>query len=155
MAQWIKTCLPMQETQVWSLIQEDPTCRGTTKPVAQLLSPSSGACQPQLLKSLHLETVPHSKRSHHSEKHCREEEPLLTAPKESPCKSVTIQHCQKKNLQLTSCSVVKDWMLFPYIKNEARMPTLITYIRHCTRSSSNCNKANKGSKRHYSLENKW
>ena len=31
--QWIRICLPMQGTQVWSLIQEDPPCRGTAKPV--------------------------------------------------------------------------------------------------------------------------
>ena len=32
-AQWLRTCLPMQETQVQSLGQEDPTCLGATKPV--------------------------------------------------------------------------------------------------------------------------
>ena len=29
----VRTLLPMQETWVQSLIQEDPTCPGTTKPV--------------------------------------------------------------------------------------------------------------------------
>ena len=68
--QWLGTRLPMQGTQVWSLVQEDPTWRGATKPmhhnywacalepvshnywahVPQLLSP-----QPQLLKPTHLE----------------------------------------------------------------------------------------------------
>ena len=33
MVQWIRICLPMQGTQVRSLIQEDPPCRGTVKPV--------------------------------------------------------------------------------------------------------------------------
>ena len=32
-AQWLRICLPMQGTQVPSLAQEDPTCRGATKPV--------------------------------------------------------------------------------------------------------------------------
>ena len=32
-AQWLRICLPMQGTQVRSLVQEDPTCRGATKPV--------------------------------------------------------------------------------------------------------------------------
>ena len=32
-AQWIRICLPMQETQVRSLVREDPTCCGATKPV--------------------------------------------------------------------------------------------------------------------------
>ena len=31
--QWIRICLPMQGTQVWSLIWEDSTCRGAAKPV--------------------------------------------------------------------------------------------------------------------------
>ena len=39
--QWSRISLPMQETQVRSLIQEDPTCQGATKPVCQLLSPSA------------------------------------------------------------------------------------------------------------------
>ena len=32
-AQWIRIYLPMQGTQVRSLVQEDPTCCGATKPV--------------------------------------------------------------------------------------------------------------------------
>ena len=32
-AQWQRSRLPMQETQVQSLIQEDPTCHRATKPV--------------------------------------------------------------------------------------------------------------------------
>ena len=32
-AQWLRICLPMQGTRIQSLVQEDPTCRGTTKPV--------------------------------------------------------------------------------------------------------------------------
>ena len=32
-AQWLRLRLPMQGTQVRALVQEDPTCRGATKPV--------------------------------------------------------------------------------------------------------------------------
>ena len=32
-AQWIRTCLPMQGTQVRSLVWEDFTCLRATKPV--------------------------------------------------------------------------------------------------------------------------
>ena len=30
--QWLRICLPRQGTRVRSLVQEDPTCRGATKP---------------------------------------------------------------------------------------------------------------------------
>ena len=32
-AQWLRIRLPMQGTRVQALVQEDPTCRGATKPV--------------------------------------------------------------------------------------------------------------------------
>ena len=41
--QWLRICLPMQGPQVWSLVWEDPTCCGATKPVC--LCPT--ACAPQ------------------------------------------------------------------------------------------------------------
>ena len=31
--QWLRIRLPVQGTQVQALVQEDPTCRGATKPV--------------------------------------------------------------------------------------------------------------------------
>ena len=34
-AQWGRICLPMQETQVQPLVQEDTTCHGSRKPVQQ------------------------------------------------------------------------------------------------------------------------
>ena len=47
-AQWPRICLPMPETQVRSLVQGDPTCRGTTKPVClHVLSLRSRAREPQ------------------------------------------------------------------------------------------------------------
>ena len=32
-AQWLRIHLPMQGTRARSLVREDPTCRGATKPV--------------------------------------------------------------------------------------------------------------------------
>ena len=33
-AQWLRTCLPMQGTLVRALVWEDPTCRGAAGPVS-------------------------------------------------------------------------------------------------------------------------
>ena len=75
-AQWLGIRLPMQGTQVWSLVQEDPTCRRATKPVhqnywaraLQLMSHNYWAHVPQQLKPTCLEPVLHNKRSHRNEK---------------------------------------------------------------------------------------
>ena len=49
MAQWLRIHLPTQGTQVQALVQEDPTCCGTTKPMHhQLLSLRSRAREPLL-----------------------------------------------------------------------------------------------------------
>ena len=32
--QWLRIRLPMQQTRVRSLVREDPTCHGATKPVS-------------------------------------------------------------------------------------------------------------------------
>ena len=56
-AQWLRTCLPMQETQVQSLGQEDPTCLGATKPVCHYW-----AGEPQLLNVSAPEPALHSRR---------------------------------------------------------------------------------------------
>ena len=63
--QWIRICLPMQGTWVWSLVWEDSTCHRITKPVhhnywASVLQP---------LKPAYLGPVLHNKRSH-----CHEEQ---------------------------------------------------------------------------------
>ena len=70
-AQWLRICLPMQGTRVWSLVQEDPTCHGATKPTCH----NYWAHVPQLLKSTHLDPVLRNKRSHRNEKpaHCNGE----------------------------------------------------------------------------------
>ena len=45
-SQWIRIHLPMQETQVWSLVQEDSMCCGATT----LAHPNHWVCEPRLLK---------------------------------------------------------------------------------------------------------
>ena len=63
-AQWLRICLPTQETWVRSLVREDPTCRRATKPVHQkLLSLCSRACEPQLLSSHATTTEAHAPRA--------------------------------------------------------------------------------------------
>ena len=32
-SQWLRTCLAMQRTPIKTLVQEDPTCYGATKPI--------------------------------------------------------------------------------------------------------------------------
>ena len=57
-AQWIRICLPKKRTALWSMVPEDSTCHGATRPtwhnfwahVPQLLKPTSySAHKPQLL----------------------------------------------------------------------------------------------------------
>ena len=69
-AQWLRIRLPMQGTRVWALVQEDPTCRGASKPVChnywawalESVSHNYWACVPQLLKPAHLEPVPQQEK---------------------------------------------------------------------------------------------
>ena len=71
MAQWIRIHLPMQGTQVWALVQGDPTCCGATKPVlhkywACALEPTSHnywARTPQLLRLRATTTEAHMPRA--------------------------------------------------------------------------------------------
>ena len=75
-AQWLRIRLPMQGTWVWSLVWEDPTCCGATKPACrnywactlESTSHNYWARVPQLLKPLCLESVLCNKRSHRNEK---------------------------------------------------------------------------------------
>ena len=81
--QWLRICLPMKGTWVRAPVWEDPTCHGATKPVShnywactlELGSHNYWARAPQLRKSVRLEPVLRSKRSHLNEKpvHCDEE----------------------------------------------------------------------------------
>ena len=104
-ALWLRIRLPVQGTRVRALVQEDPTCCGTTKPMhhnywACTLEPASRnywACVPELLKPTNLEPVLLNKRSHHNEEptHRNEEKPPLTATRESPCTAMKTQPSQK------------------------------------------------------------
>ena len=81
--QWLRIRLPMQGTRVQSLVLEDPTCCGATKPVSHrywacALGPVSHnywARVLQLLKHTRLEPVLRNKRSHSNKKptHCNED----------------------------------------------------------------------------------
>ena len=62
----------MQGTWVWALVQEDPTCRGATKPVRH----NYWARVLQLLKAACLEPVLHNKRGHRNEKPVHSNEDL-------------------------------------------------------------------------------
>ena len=98
--QWLRICLPMQGSRVRSLVREDPTCRGATKPMrhnyrACALEPTS--CVPQLLKPACLEPVLRNKRSHLNENptHRNEEQPPLAATRESLRTATKTQRSQK------------------------------------------------------------
>ena len=91
-AQWWRICLPMQETQVQSLIQEDPTHCGATKPMqrscwACALEPGSRSCWAHALRCWSLCALGpvRCNRSCHNEKpvHCNQEQPPCTATRES------------------------------------------------------------------------
>ena len=72
----VKNPPAMQGTRVQTLVREDPTCRGATKPMRHnywvcALEPTSHnywAGVLQLLKPAHLEAVLCNKRSHRNEK---------------------------------------------------------------------------------------
>ena len=82
-AQWLRIHLPMQGTWVWSLVGEEPTCHGATKPVRhnywawalETTSHNYRARMPQLLSPCTattgltcLEPMLRNKRSHLNEK---------------------------------------------------------------------------------------
>jgi len=84
-AWWWRVHLTMQETWVWSLIQEDPTCHRATKPVhckywACALEPRNyNHWSPWALKPML-----HDKRSHHNEKPEHHNERKPTHSSEDP-----------------------------------------------------------------------
>ena len=51
MVQWLRIHLPMQGTQIWSLVRGDPTCRGATKPGCH--NCWAGALEPELHNKNH------------------------------------------------------------------------------------------------------
>ena len=95
----------MRGTRVQALVQEDPTCRGATKPVRhnywacalEPVSHSYWAHMPQLLKPTRLEPVLRNKRSRRNEKpaHRKEEYPPLATTRESPRTATKTQRSQK------------------------------------------------------------
>ena len=96
-AQWLRIHLPMQGTRVRALVREDPTCRGSTKPVchnywACALEPGSHnywAHVPPLLKLARLEPVLCNKRSH------RVRNPHLSQLEKSPRAAKKTKRSQK------------------------------------------------------------
>ena len=91
--QWIEICPPMQQTWVWSLIQEDSTCLRTSKPTHA----HNWTCVPQLLKSTCLEPALCNKRCCHGKQpsYPDEEYLQLAITRESPCTAMKTQHGQK------------------------------------------------------------
>ena len=91
--QWIRICLPVQGTRVWSLVQEDSTHHRATKPVSH----NYGAHTPRLLKPLYPEPMLHNKRSYCNEKpvHCNEEWAPPAATRENLCGATKTQCNQK------------------------------------------------------------
>ena len=90
--QWLRIRLATQGTPVQSLVWEDPTCGGATKPVhqndwARSLEPTSHSYWVhtlQLLRPVGLEPVLRNKGSHHNEQptHLNQELPQLSATRE-------------------------------------------------------------------------
>ena len=70
---WLRIHLPMQETRVQSLIWEDPTCSGATKPCTTTAAQAPRACAS-------------NQSSHHSEKFRTEtrEQPPRPTTREKP-----------------------------------------------------------------------
>ena len=62
--QWLRTLLPVEGLFVWSLVQEDPTSWGATKPVCH----HCRACMPQRLEAMCLGAESCKKISHSDEK---------------------------------------------------------------------------------------
>ena len=103
--QWLRTCLPMQKTQVWSLVREDPTCHAATKAVSHsywACAPEPGsynywAHEPQPL-SLWAESLCFSTKEATAMRSPRTatREQTLHATRESLIAATKTQHSQKK-----------------------------------------------------------
>ena len=84
-AQWLRIRLPMQRTWVWALVQEDPTCRGATRPASHnYWACASGACAPQ-------QERPWQWKAHAPQWRVAP----LAATRESPRTETKTQHSQK------------------------------------------------------------
>ena len=96
-AQWLRIRLSIQGTRVQSLVWEDPTCCGATKPVRHNYWACSRARKPQLLSPRTTTTEAHAPRAH--------------APQ------------QEKPLQWEACS--PQWRVAPMHSNEDPTQTKI------------------------------
>ena len=97
--QWLRICLPMQETWVWSLVWEDPTSRGATKPMFHNFW--TCALEPGGLHYWSLSTpefVLCSKRSPCNENpvHHNQSSPYLPLLEKSPCYNEDPAHPKNK-----------------------------------------------------------
>ena len=79
--QGLRACLPMQGTWIQSLIQEEPTCHGATKPMRH----NYWARDPQQEKPRQWEVCTQQLES----------SPQLPATRDSPCAATKTQHGQK------------------------------------------------------------
>ena len=96
-AQWIRIHLPMQGTQLRSLVREDSTCCGTSKPVCH----NCWVPMLQLLKPTYLEPVVHSKGSHCNQNltHHNAEQPLLSSIRESCMKATKTERLAQPKIK--------------------------------------------------------
>ena len=77
----------IQETRVWSLVQEDAICREATKPICHnYWASAQGLTFCNYCSPCSLEPRLHNKKSHFNEKpkHSKEEKSLLSATREKP-----------------------------------------------------------------------
>ena len=101
--QWLRIHLPVQGTQIRSLVQEDPTCRGATKPVrhnywACALEPASHnywAHVPQLLSPHATTTEAHAHRARAPQREATAMRSPHAATRERPRAAVKTQRSQK------------------------------------------------------------
>ena len=94
--QWLRIHLPMQGTQVWSLVWEDPTSHRATKPV-----------HPDHWSVRTLERLLHSKGSRHSEKPgAAVEEPLQVTLQTAGVRQWRPSAAKRNQL----VKILKDWV---------------------------------------------
>ena len=88
MVQWLRICLPLQGTSVWSLVWKDSACRRATKPVHHnSWSPPA------------LEPLPCSERSHHKEKTTNSNWRVAPTPYNwRKCQAVTQTQCNQESI---------------------------------------------------------
>ena len=107
--QWIRIHLPMQETWVWSLVWDYPTCHRAAKPMCH----SYWALAPQQEELLTAERSPRT---------ISKSSPLLTEPRESLSNATMTQHSQ------TQIHILKTGFLFEKGRERDIAP-LKTWVR--------------------------